>query len=261
MTKLDLINNSASDGTGMERRFSGERLSRLGQLERWHFWFVARRALVDRLLGRYGNGRAQLILDVGCGTGLMLSNLMRQGHQTCGLDRRPEGLRATHRSLPQSWLLQGEASCLQLKDNSFDGVLILDVLEHVDDGALLAEVSRVLRPGGWALITVPAMPWLWSFRDEAAGHFRRYTRRQLFQTMAGAQLQVKEMRYYQFWLFPLVALARWLGRRGPRLRDLEEQPPTLLNAALIWLNRFEVALSDVIPWPWGSSLAAIGRKP
>jgi len=85
---------------------------------------------------------------VGCGTGLMAEILMHRGHHVVGLDLGPEGLYITHKALPQSWLLQAEATRLPLKENAFDAVMLLDILEHVDDRILLAEARRVLRPGG-----------------------------------------------------------------------------------------------------------------
>ena len=240
--------------------FSVDRLSRLAQLERWHFWFVGRRLLIDRLLNRYLDDKAQLVLDLGCGTGLMLEILMRQGHRAVGLDLRPEGLYATRQALPRSRLLQAKATQLPLKENVFGTVMLLDVFEHVDDRVVLAEVQRVLRPGGWAVITVPAMPWLWSHRDEGAGHLRRYTRQQLLGLVNSARFQVQEMRYYQCLLFPLVVISRLFGRNGPGIRDFEERPFPILNSVMSWVNRLEVRLSDVISWPWGSSLVVICRK-
>lgn len=244
---------------GRECRFSSERLSRLSQLERWHFWFVGRRALIDRLLNRYMD-KSQLILDLGCGTGLTLEILVRQGCRAVGLDLRPEGLSSTRQALPHSWLVQGEATHLPFEENIFGAVLLLDVLEHVDDQALLGEVHRVLRPGGLAVITAPALPWLWSYRDDAAGHLRRYTHQQLFHLLTHAQFQVQEMRYYQCLLLPLMVITRLLGRRSPQLRDWEEQPRAIFNMIMTWINRVEARLSDVVSWPWGSSLVGICRK-
>ncbi len=244
----------------MECRFSRDRLLRVSQLERWHFWYVGRRALVERLLARYLDHRPHLFLDLGCGTGLMVEILLRRGHRVVGLDLRPEGLLATRQILPQACLLQSEATRLPLMEDVFDAVMLLDVAEHVDDRALLVEVRRILRPGGWAIITVPAMPWLWSYRDEAAGHLRRYTRRQLASLLAETQLQVQEMRYYQCLLFPLVLITRLFGRRGPGLRDIEERPIPIGNTVMAWINKLETRLSGAISWPWGSSLVVICRK-
>ena len=249
-----------SPQVSLDARFTHAQLVRLSQLERWHFWFVGRRVLIDRLLDKYLNGKAQFVLDLGCGTGLMVDILMQQGHRVVGLDIRPEGLRATRQAQPESWLLQAEATHLPLAENVFDAVMLLDVLEHVDDRALLAGVHRILRPGGLVLITVPAMPWLWSGRDEAAHHLRRYTRRHLSRVLGNAQFSIEEVRYYQCLLMPIVAITRFLGRRRPGPRGFEERPPSLVNTILTWVNTLEVKLSDRIPWPWGSSLVAIGRK-
>src|SRR5439155_9363392 len=57
--------------------FTGDRLARIAGLERWHFWFAGRRALVDRLLARYIRSETGPILDLGCGTGSMLVRLAR----------------------------------------------------------------------------------------------------------------------------------------------------------------------------------------
>lgn len=243
-----------------ECRFSVKRLSRLSHIERRHFWFVGRRALIARLLKRYLGDQAQLILDLGCGTGFMLEILMQLGHRVIGLDQRPEGLRAVNRVLPQSWLLQAEATRLPLIENAFDAVMLLDVLEHADDQKLLAEVRRVLRPGGLALITVPALPWLWSYRDKDAGHLRRYTLRQLTSLLSGEKFQVLEISYYQFLLFPIILVFRLFGKKGQVWRDFEDLQIPVLNKVLTWINVLEAKLGMIVPWPWGSSLVVVCRR-
>ena len=243
----------------VKSRFRPDRLARLSQLERWHFWFVGRRVLLDRLLDKYLRHQMR-ILDVGCGTGLMPAILTRRGYHVVGLDLRPEGLRATRQVLPGANLIQAEATRLPLAENQFAAVLLLDVLEHVDDQALLREVRRVLQPRGVVVMTAPALPWLWSYRDEAAGHLRRYTRQRLERIIADSQLEAREIRYYQCFLLPVVIMTRVLGRQGAGPRDLEERPLPILNAVMSWINRLEARLSEVISWPWGSSLVAVGRK-
>lgn len=237
-----------------------ERLTRLSELERWHFWFVGRRALVDRLLDRHLAADAPLCLDLGCGTGLMVEVLTRKGLLVVGADRRPEGLMATRRALPQAWLVQTEATQLPIRDGVFDAVMLLDVLEHVDDRSVLCEVHRVLKPGGLLLLTVPAMPWLWSYRDEAAGHLRRYRRQDLRRLLASIQFRVEDVRYYQCLFLPLAALVRLGGRTRPQVREWEERPTPVLNRLMAEVNRLEAILSDTVRWPWGSSLAVACTK-
>jgi SAM-dependent methyltransferase len=243
-----------------------DRLQVLAAIEPSHFWFAGRRTLVERLLRRLGPG-AGLALDAGCGTGALLEALAGHGWQPVGVDllagrtvAQASACADPERRRKPAPLVRASAEQLPFADAVFAGALLLDVLEHADDARVLASVHRVLKPAGWALIAVPAMPWMWSHRDLAAGHLRRYTRRSLRAVLAGAGFDVVEMRYYQCLLFPIVVLTRWLGRGGPAWRDREDRPPRWLNALLRGVNRVEARLSDAIPWPWGSSLFAMGRK-
>lgn len=239
--------------------FDGARLARIRELESWHFWFVGRRALVRGLLARHLGPAPQRLLDVGCGTGHLARELLAAGHRVAAVDLLPEALAAARADAPGVGLLRADAGRLPLAAGGFDAVTALDVLEHVDDAAALAELRRVVRPGGLLVLTVPAAPWLWSHRDEAAGHRRRYTRKRLEAALARAGFAPLELGAYQCALFPAVAASRLLGRRGPRLRDAEERPPALVNAALAWLNRGEAALGPG-RLPFGSSLAAACRR-
>lgn len=248
----------------LEARFSPgfryDRLLRLAQIERWHFWFAGRRALVERWLAEYVPPGAQRVYDLGCGTGALLESLQQRSYQVVGSDLRPEGLHAVKKSLPDAHLVQADALQLPWAAESFDAVLMLDVLEHVDDGAALRELYRILHLGGLLILTVPALPWLWSYRDEAAGHLRRYTRRQLQAVLNEAGFEVQQFRYYQFLLLPLVLATRWMGRRKTVWREVEDLPAPWLNQVLTWVNLFEVRLSRWIAWPCGSSLAVVCRR-
>lgn len=190
----------------------------------------------------------------------MVENLTLQGHNLIGLDRRPEGLRTIHQKLPRTPLLQGDAASLPMKVNSCDAVMMLDVLEHVNDRAALAEAYRVVTSGGLVLIMVPALPWLWSFRDYSAGHLRRYGRRAFARLLTDSRFTVLHMTSYQFFLSPLLMITRLLGRHGPALRDFEERPGTFTNAVLKWVTQMELKLGSFITWPWGSSLLAVCQK-
>src|SRR5262245_48781608 len=208
----------------------------------------------------YVSKSATFVLDAGCGTGSMVELLGEMGFRPVGFDLRPEGLVATKRSFRKAFLFQAESSRLPIADGSFDVALALDVLEHVDDRAMLAEIVRALRPGAHLLLTVPALPSLWSFRDEAAGHLRRYTKDSLKAVVDEAQLDICELGYYQCLLLPLVVATRWLGRRNPSWRDTEDLPSPIVNRVLTIINQIEVTLGQYITWPRGSSLFAVCRK-
>ena len=241
--------------------FPAARLFRLRQIEGWHFWFVARRQMVDCLLKTAcprGGGR---VLDVGCGTGTNAGVLRAHGRRVVGVDYRPEGLRAAQQEQRgDAVFVQASATHLPFVDGAYDVVTALDVLEHVDDRTALDEIRRVLRPGGSILITVPAMPWLWSVRDDEAGHLRRYRRSGLIELLSSGGLELQRVTYYQFFLFPLV-LVRVLRPKSAAARNQEEQPGRMLNSLLCWVNGAEVGLTRFVSWPFGSSLVAVCRRP
>jgi SAM-dependent methyltransferase/uncharacterized protein YbaR (Trm112 family) len=245
---------------GAETGFDAARVARLAHLERWHFWFTARRALVARLLKRRLAEGSQLVLDVGCGAGATVGLLASRGCRVVGVDVDAEALRAVRRAHPEAWLLRADGAALPFPDATFDGAAIMDVLEHVDDAAFTREIERVLKPGGWLLVTVPALPWLWSHQDEVAGHRRRYTRRRLRDLLGAAGFAVESLSYYQFFLFPLVVATRLLGRLREGVREREIRVPRRINTVLTAISSLEVELGRVIPWPWGSSLVAVCVK-
>lgn len=229
--------------------FSLTRLETLRRIEPWHFWFVSRRELVTTLLRRELEA-GDTLLDVGCGTGANLA-LAGDGVRRLGVDIHIEEL--------TPGMLQGDAMSLPLRASSVDVVLALDVLEHVDDDAMLAEVARVMRDGGRLIATVPAVRALWSVRDEAAGHRRRYSRAMLRELLARHGFRVRELRGFQFVLLPLVLLSR-LRRKSVAARDLEDMPPRWLNRLLLAVNRLELRLPRFLRPPVGSSLALVAVK-
>jgi len=239
--------------------FNPARLKRVSELEQWHFWFVGRQSLVMDFLHPCLRSDSDCLLDLGCGTGFLLQKYSQQ-HNVIGLDLLRDGLVSTRRISPAALLLQGEAAHIPLKNEVLDGIVMLDVLEHVDDYAVLKEAFRILKPKGWLILSVPAMQWLWSYRDRAAGHLRRYSRDQLNQVLRSSRFHVEKIRYYQFFLFPLVALSRFLGRNSSVTRDLEEKRISALNWMLGSINKFEAKMSRWISWPCGSTLIAVGRK-
>lgn len=240
--------------------FSSKRLKWIADAEQVHFWFQGRQALVHSLISTHVRTPGARVLDLGCGTGSHARRLHRQGFEVVGLDRRPEGLREGRKQAPEIGWVRADATALPFRSGSFDAVLMLDLLEHVPEEPTLAELQRVLRPGGVIIGTVPAMQWLWSYRDDAAGHLRRYSRRRLRTACLTAGLDLAETRFYQCLLFPLVAASRLLGRKHAQTRDLEDHPHPLLNRCLGWITSLEVVAGRRVRWPIGSTLAFVCRR-
>src|SRR5260370_39392094 len=138
--------------------------------------------VLNQYLGPNG-AHGRRILDVGCGTGTMLTHLASCG-KAAGVDIDEEAIGFCRERGLQDVRL-GEAANLPFADGSFDLVTALDVVEHLDDdvGALV-EMKRVLRPDGHILVTVPAHRFLWGDQDEVNMHKRRYTAPELRRRLA-----------------------------------------------------------------------------
>lgn len=237
-----------------------ERFNVLARVEGDHFWFVARRDLVTGVLRQHLPRKVPLLLDMGCGPGLNLGQWGAFADRVLGVDQHTNAAFAADVDGPE--IVVGDVTDLPFGPASADVCLLLDVLEHVDDQKALSEAYRVLKPGGILVLSVPAHPWLWGARDIGASHLRRYSRRGLCATVKAAGFQIKTIRPYQFVLMPLVILSRLLGKAISKTRDLEDQPPALVNGILKWINRAEVWVSlSILPMPTGSSYVLVARKP
>jgi SAM-dependent methyltransferase len=239
-----------------------------GNLEQWHWWFRGRRRIIESILHRELGTQAvsRRILSVGCGPAEGLKWLVPfagQYGKVFGLDIEPlhaNGVEAT------SGFVVGSLGEAPLKDGSFDVVLALDVLEHMDDDhTSLLEGARLVKPGGLLLITVPALPSLWGGQDVVSEHRRRYTRQSLKQLFNGAGISGYRINYFNTLLFPLAAGVR-LSRRalgkGNRPRsDFDDNHPGRTNEMLAWIFGAESYLIHHTPLPIGVSLVATYKPP
>lgn len=231
--------------------------------EEIHWWFVGRRVLFRRLLERHAPDRAARVLDVGTSTGTNLRLLVEMGYRdVTGLDPSEDAIRfCAGKGLPP--VRQGSITEMPFEADSFDVVLATDVVEHVDEDLLaVAEVARVLRPGGTVLFTVPAFQSLWGLQDEVSHHKRRYRRAGFRKLVDAAALETKTQFYFNYILF----LPIWLARRllpflAPDAKSETELNPALLNAVLGPVMRFDVATAPALRPPAGVSYLLLARKP
>jgi SAM-dependent methyltransferase len=229
-----------------------------------HWWYAGRRAIVfdwyDRLASSYDQPR---VLDVGCGTGFNLAVLLARGIAPFGADLSGEALRLC-RQRGLRHLTQADAASPPFGDATFDVVLALDVIEHIEqDRAALTEMCRVLRPGGRVVIFTPAFPSLWSVQDRVSHHFRRYTAPELRDKLVAAGFTIEKLSYANTLLFPLVWLGRqairWTGR-SETIADENGLHPRWSNGLLTRIFCAERTLLRFADLPFGVSLLAIARK-
>ena len=178
-----------------------------------HPWWSARADLVRALLEKLNICPPATILEAGCGWGINLEALEAAGYQITGLDvsrKMLDRLDRPDRHLVEADLTQGLPDHLP----TYDCVLALDVIEHIDDDChALQQLGRLLKPTGRLIVSVPALPELFSEFDEVQGHRRRYTAESLRSCVVGAGLLVKDTRWWGQWMVKPLR-ARKSARRG-----------------------------------------------
>lgn len=235
---------------------------RLREQERRYWWHVARRRLIEALL-RWGltPDDRRPGLDIGCGTGENFAFLSSYG-RFFGTEVTSDLYRDGRRPSRPVVLARGED--LPFPDASLGLCTFFDVLEHVaNEDAMLREVARVLRPGGLAVLSVPAYMSLWSEHDVSLHHYRRYDRESLRRTLARNGFEVVRITYAMATILPAVAVYRWISRlrphRGPAVASYVATPEPL-NRWLIAILGLEARALRYTDLAFGTSLLAFVRK-
>ena len=225
--------------------YSGEELDVFAHAAQWKTYWSSQ-------IHRWVNGA---VLEVGAGIGANTPYLqtpaVRSWHCLEPDESLAAHLRETVAGLPGIAVLPGTTRALE--EQSYDTILYIDVLEHIeDDREELAHAARLLRPSGSLVVLSPAHPFLFSAFDAAIGHCRRYTRATL-RECAPPQIQLRSLRYLDS-VGMLASLAnRVLLRKGQ---------PTL-GQILLW-DRWMVPVSrrldPLLGYSFGKSILGIWTR-
>jgi SAM-dependent methyltransferase len=231
---------------------------RMAEQDEVHWWYVARRRILDRLIEREVRlPEDARILEIGCGTGHNFEMLRRFGRLDA-IEVDGEARELASRRLGHA---VGSAPLPELNgvpDRTYHLIALLDVLEHVDaDRAGLESIAAKLAPEGRILVTVPAYQWMWSAHDVAHHHKRRYSKRGLRQVVEAAGLRAERLGYFNSLLFPLAAAARIGGKMVGKTESDDKMPPAPLNRLFGAVFGLERHLVGRVPFPAGVSLFAL----
>ena len=228
-----------------------------------YWWYRVRARLLRTILESYADGPDR-VLDVGSADGPSVGWLEARSLKVA-LDIDPRGLKA-------GTGVCGSAMELPFADASFDVVGAFDVVEHCEpESTAVAELARVLVPGGRLLLSVPAYQWAWSDFDEENGHYRRYTRGRAVAAVEAQGLEVLRASYAFASTLPLFAAERLARRARQTVRRIGRQHPADvvsvpevspgLDRFLHWLGSLDDAMLRRRDLPFGSSVVVAARKP
>ena len=232
------------------------------EVQKKHWWFVSKKKIVLDFIDRYvPTNDNHKILDIGCGSGLML-NALEQIGDTYGMDMSDDAINFSKE------IFSGTVKKGMLPDNIpydeeyFSLVVALDVIEHVDDDrASLTAIRSHIAEGGQAVISVPACMFLWSEHDVLNEHKRRYTLEELKGKLIDAGFTIEKISYFNTFLFPLISLVRMMNnllkRKGASEIDL---PHPAINYIVEKIFSLEKYFLRIMNFPIGVSVLAVIRK-
>ena len=228
------------------------------KFEEGYWWWIGKREIVKGIINRL-NSDFRTILDVGCGTGLNLIYLKHYG-TVIGLDFSKEALDFCKLRAAEN-LIQADAEKVPFKDDTFDLITALDLLEHLDDGDVLKEFHRVLKPNAYLVVSVPAFKFLWCKHDEVLHHKRRYNKDQLGGILEQNGFLIKKITYWNSFLFLPIVMMKLIKRKAMKKQELKtdvEELPNIVNMIFAFILRIESHLISHVNLPVGVSVICVG---
>lgn len=242
-------------------------LGYFNEIEKHHWWWEGRRQILRQSIAQK---KGLKILDIGCGTGETLTflNAYLPKPDLYGIDNSPVAIKFA-RKRGHKKILKIDARKLPYKNGTFDYILLLDVLEHIEnDTTILLEAKRVLKKTGRVIITTPALQFIWSEHDSEQGHFRRYVRHRIRKIAAKTKLSITKLSYFNFFLSPAIIGIRLLSRIKPFKKygeydsklnfNLAKKP--LANGILKAIFVTEIKIMKYLNFPFGISIFSILQK-
>jgi SAM-dependent methyltransferase len=176
------------------------------------YWAQTRRGILEQWVT---DCNPDALLDLGCGSGYLANYLGTGASLVAGADIDASSVSLASERPNVDSAVVGDATKLPYKSDTFDCILLGDVMEHFEEPLpLLQESSRVLHSNGELIISVPAFRWLWGPHDEHNNHTDRYTMNRLSNTVSRAGFTLMEHRYTNFFPLPMYFLIQRVLKTG-----------------------------------------------
>lgn len=202
------------------------------------------------------NGKS--VLDVGCGSGYYMNYFSKNGFDVKGLEPNPDMVNECKRLFGKCFVVNDIAENVpkHFKKSSFDNMVMIDVLEHIEnDVHVLKQCHNILKGKGRLVIVVPAYQWLWGKRDVRYGHYRRYGEKQLKKLVVSSGFRILKLRYWNTSLLLPYALMRNAEMEKSYIKMRSKGGKT--NAILGWFFR---NIENRINFGFGISLICFAEK-
>lgn len=239
-------------------------ISKLSRQEDTYWWNILRKNLINYTISKNIKNAGKLsILDIGCGPGGTTNILSKFGNVT-GADTSKRALEILNKRFPhiKGTLCNLDGTNFPFETAVFDLVTAFDVLEHIQkDTIVMSEMNRVLKPNGYVLVTVPAHPYLWSYRDVTLMHKRRYTKEELSKKLSENGFEVVSISWFNFFMFLPILIALLLSKvYAPKVNPESDTVVPTGNSVLLQIVKLETFLFKKLKLPIGVSLIALARK-
>lgn len=240
----------------------------------YHYIDRASRNHAQSELEQYIHNNKVVILEIGSSSGYLIRDIKNSfpGSYIIGSDCIPEPLKKIAERVHGIPLLQFDLVSCPLPDNCIDVIIALNVLEHIkEDESALKQIYRILKPGGCAIIEVPANSQLFDFYDEQLKHFRRYNLKELREMSARAGFNLSKSTHLGFFIYPVFKLMKLQNKReNNHLNSYQKQDRIknqirfggpIINRILCMVMFFELQLGKILSYPRGIRCALTLLKP
>lgn len=240
----------------------------LQKMQLKHFWYVGRHKFILKILLKHAPKSNFDLIDFGGGCGgwvhYLFFNVNNKLKRLALADSSLPALENARKILPKKRVELFQVDLLNLGwKNEWDVVTLLDVIEHCpDDRKIMRQVEKTMRVGAKLVVTAPALKFFWSDYDKLVKHQKRYSRSDFHDLTENTNLKLVEVRYFMFFLSPLLMISRKFTRKNsPDRVHLEHKLPNpYVNKILSKIFAAETPLGHKINFPWGTSVIGIYEK-